>query len=391
MSKSRGNVDQPGRLRRARRRRHFRALPAVHRALDQDNDFSDEGVAGVTASWPRVAPGVERRRRERPQPLLGPLEPRRRRPALMRKAHWAIDKVTTTWPAASASTPRSPRSWSWSTRPTAAARRRATRRRLHFATATAASLIFPFAPHTARRSTSALTGERVWETPWPEADLSLLERDVVEIVVQVNGKVRDRVRPRRRHARGARGDGRERPNVSRTYGRQAGRKVIVVPRSSSTSSFAEEPAPVLATEDRCRKLGHKPARRHGHVGQRVPGRISGCATASAMARTATSLTAFRLGSASCPIAIPAGWPPGRCAPSCCCCLRGTSRVRGPRRTPRRHPRDDRGRSARRAARRPRDRRRRRRGQAPGRLPPVDQRPRRGRAASAQAARPAAPT
>ena len=33
----------------------------------------------------------------------------------------------------------------------------------------------------------------MWETPWPDADLSLLEQDEVEIVVQVNGKLRDRV------------------------------------------------------------------------------------------------------------------------------------------------------------------------------------------------------
>jgi leucyl-tRNA synthetase len=33
----------------------------------------------------------------------------------------------------------------------------------------------------------------VWEQPWPEADEALLERDVYELVCQVNGKVRDRV------------------------------------------------------------------------------------------------------------------------------------------------------------------------------------------------------
>ena len=38
-----------------------------------------------------------------------------------------------------------------------------------------------------------LTGERVWEQPWPAADLSVLERDTVEVVVQVNGKLRDRI------------------------------------------------------------------------------------------------------------------------------------------------------------------------------------------------------
>jgi leucyl-tRNA synthetase len=35
---------------------------------------------------------------------------------------------------------------------------------------------------------------RLWETPWPVADESLLVRDEVLLVLQVNGKVRDRVR-----------------------------------------------------------------------------------------------------------------------------------------------------------------------------------------------------
>jgi leucyl-tRNA synthetase len=38
-----------------------------------------------------------------------------------------------------------------------------------------------------------LTGRRVWEEPWPVADLAYLTSDTVEVVVQVNGKVRDRV------------------------------------------------------------------------------------------------------------------------------------------------------------------------------------------------------
>jgi leucyl-tRNA synthetase len=62
-----------------------------------------------------------------------------------------------------------------------------------FALATAASLLFPFAPHVSAEAYELLTGRRVWEEPWPDADPALLERDVVEIVCQVNGKVRDRV------------------------------------------------------------------------------------------------------------------------------------------------------------------------------------------------------
>ena len=64
---------------------------------------------------------------------------------------------------------------------------------LRFATATAASLIFPFAPHLGSEAYEALTGERAWETPWPEADQSLLRRETYTLVVQVNGKRRDQI------------------------------------------------------------------------------------------------------------------------------------------------------------------------------------------------------
>jgi leucyl-tRNA synthetase len=64
---------------------------------------------------------------------------------------------------------------------------------VRFATATAASLLFPFAPHLASEVYEWLTGERVWEQPWPEADPDLLERETYMLVVQVNGKLRDRI------------------------------------------------------------------------------------------------------------------------------------------------------------------------------------------------------
>ena len=35
--------------------------------------------------------------------------------------------------------------------------------------------------------------ERLWEQPWPEADPALLARETFQLVVQVNGKVRDRI------------------------------------------------------------------------------------------------------------------------------------------------------------------------------------------------------
>jgi leucyl-tRNA synthetase len=64
---------------------------------------------------------------------------------------------------------------------------------VRFATATAASLIFPFAPHIGAQVYDELTGERVWETPWPQADESLLVTNEVSLVVQVNGKRRDQL------------------------------------------------------------------------------------------------------------------------------------------------------------------------------------------------------
>jgi leucyl-tRNA synthetase len=62
-----------------------------------------------------------------------------------------------------------------------------------FAVATAASLVFPFAPHLASEVYERLTGERVWDQPWPEPDSAMLAADTFELVCMVNGKVRDRV------------------------------------------------------------------------------------------------------------------------------------------------------------------------------------------------------
>jgi leucyl-tRNA synthetase len=62
-----------------------------------------------------------------------------------------------------------------------------------FAVETAVSLIQPYAPHVAEELWERLGRERLWEQPWPEADPAMLERETFELVVQVNGRVRDRV------------------------------------------------------------------------------------------------------------------------------------------------------------------------------------------------------
>jgi leucyl-tRNA synthetase len=70
---------------------------------------------------------------------------------------------------------------------------RAGEQALGFATATTASLLFQFAPHLGAEVYELVAGGRVWEAPWPESDPRLLERDMLAVVVQVNGKVRDRI------------------------------------------------------------------------------------------------------------------------------------------------------------------------------------------------------
>ena len=62
-----------------------------------------------------------------------------------------------------------------------------------FAAETAVSLLQPYTPHVCEELWGVLGHERLWLEPWPVADESLLQRDTVELVLQVNGKVRDRV------------------------------------------------------------------------------------------------------------------------------------------------------------------------------------------------------
>jgi leucyl-tRNA synthetase len=191
MSKSRGNVVSP--------------MPIVDRygvdtarmyALfigppDQDADWSDAGVEGMHRFlgrlW-RIGNEISAASGEVPVDPAGPdLE-------LLRKAHWAIDKVSHDMTGGR---------FAFNTAISAvmelvnacydARRAEASPGALRFAVGTAASLVFPFAPHCACDVYDRLYGERVWEQPWPVADPALLASDTFELVCQVNGKVRDRL------------------------------------------------------------------------------------------------------------------------------------------------------------------------------------------------------
>jgi len=62
-----------------------------------------------------------------------------------------------------------------------------------FAAETAVSLLQPYAPHVTEELWQRLGHERLWEEAWPKADEAQLRRDTFELVLQVNGKVRDRI------------------------------------------------------------------------------------------------------------------------------------------------------------------------------------------------------
>ncbi len=64
---------------------------------------------------------------------------------------------------------------------------------LAIATETLVRLLEPFAPHLGAELWEMMGRERVWDEPWPVADPRFLAHETVELAVQVNGKVRDRV------------------------------------------------------------------------------------------------------------------------------------------------------------------------------------------------------
>jgi len=190
MSKSKGNVVNPMEFVDQYGADTARCYILFIGPPDQGADWSDSGIAGMNRFlarlWRLAAEVAERTSGAATASPDGDPSP------VLRKAHWAIDKVTKD----------TGNRFAFNTAISAVMelvndcyRRRGAVQTatLHFATATAASLIFPFAPHCGAEVYEALTGERVWELPWPDADPALLERDTVELVVQVNGKLRDRV------------------------------------------------------------------------------------------------------------------------------------------------------------------------------------------------------
>ncbi len=231
MSKSKGNVISPSTYVERYGADTARCYVLFIGPPDQDADWSDSGVQGMHRFLSRLwRASAEVAERVDQGPPLGPLDqPQGDDLELLRKAHWAIEKVTSDMSERFAFNTAIAAVMEL-TNEIYRLRERVQPGTLHFAVATAASVLFPFAPHTGAEVYQLLTGDRVWEQPWPQADLSLLERDTVEVVIQVNGKLRDRIQaPSVATREELAAIARDRPRVQQHVDGREVVKVVVVP------------------------------------------------------------------------------------------------------------------------------------------------------------------
>ncbi len=199
MSKSKGNTVSPSEIVARHGADAARTYVCFMGPPERSGDWTDEGVEGVhrflARLW-RVGEELAGTGTAAPPALPGGLEGEARDVAA--KAHWAIDKATGDFE----------RGFQFNTVIAAVMELVNEVYRVkdeliaaggdgveavRFSVATAASLIQPFAPHLAAEVFEKVTGERVWEVAWPEADPEMLKSETVTIVVQVGGKVRDRI------------------------------------------------------------------------------------------------------------------------------------------------------------------------------------------------------
>jgi leucyl-tRNA synthetase len=196
MSKSRGNVVSPSEYVERYGADALRTYICFIGPPDRDADWADEGVEGIqrflARLW-RLKEEVIAR-----TAAGGPVDAASGDAgALLAKAHWSIDKVTRDIPhgfqlhtAIAAVMELVNDTYRYKDQlygdPVGGAV-------VRFAVATAASLIFPFAPHLGAEVYEAIEGTRVWEEPWPTADPAQLQTETFTLVVQINGKLRDRI------------------------------------------------------------------------------------------------------------------------------------------------------------------------------------------------------
>ncbi len=257
MSKSKGNVVSPASIVERVGADTARCYILFVGPPDQDADWSDDGVDGVhrflSRLWRLAAETAEAGTAESGTAESDRADSREtgphaapsgaahvlpRRPAhapvgtdmeeddlaLVRKTHWAIDKVSGDL-----------RRFAFNTAIAAVMellndcsrlRESVQLDTMRFALASAASLLFPFAPHVSSDIYDLLTGERVWEQPWPQAEEAMLESDVLRARLpgQRQGP-RPRAGQRRRQPAGAQGPlpgGAQRARARRRQGDRQG-------------------------------------------------------------------------------------------------------------------------------------------------------------------------
>ncbi len=188
MSKSKGNVAGPDQIVARYGADATRLYILFMGPADQDMEWTDSGIEGISRFVRRLWRVVHEVAERAPEGGHGD-------GPVVRKAHQTIDRVTgdierrlqfhTPISAVMelvndlADDPATPGA--------------------RFAAGTALSLLQPWAPHVTEELWEVLGGTvpegraRLWEQPWPEADPALLVHETFELVVQVNGRVRDRM------------------------------------------------------------------------------------------------------------------------------------------------------------------------------------------------------
>ena len=191
MSKTKGNVVSPSSYVERYGADTLRTFICFTGPPARGGDWTDEGVEGVFRFLSRLWRLGQEVTSKPAGPGTGDPEP------LVRKTHWAVDKVThdistdfALHTAIAAVMELVNDSYRLKDDLYGSPEGEAA---LRFATATAASLIFPFAPHLGSELYESLEGSRVWEEPWPEADPAMLTSETISLVVQVNGKRRDQI------------------------------------------------------------------------------------------------------------------------------------------------------------------------------------------------------
>jgi leucyl-tRNA synthetase len=182
MSKSRGNVTAPDQLAEKYGADAVRLYILFMGPADQDMEWTEEGVEGIARFLRRLWRVVNEVAEQAPRDGSpeGPLA---------RKAHETIAKVSDdigrrfVFNTPIAAVMELVNALAPATGDPAA----------RLAAETVVSLIQPYAPHITEELWQRLGHERLWEQPWPVANQTLLERDTFELVVQVNGRVRDRL------------------------------------------------------------------------------------------------------------------------------------------------------------------------------------------------------